>query len=118
MALSSINILVVVSSSFCVALILIRCAYRLLYFCRIHTTCHRTWHADDTIIALAIIPLIARATCIVVSFDLNPSQTFSPPSPSDVLFSGLTAAHLEKNYIIARKLLIPARISYALLYVQ
>lgn len=86
----------------------------MLSYCRVHTTCHRTWHLDDTIMALSSLPLAARAACIVVSFDLNPSQTYLLPSAADVAASGLTADQLEANYVVARKLLIPSRIFYAL----
>ena len=64
--------------------------------------------------ALSSIPLTARAACIVISFQLNPLQTYSPPSPTDVAASGLTADQLEAKYIVARKLLLPSRIFYAL----
>lgn len=114
MAFPSDIILGILATSFCGALVLVRCGYRMLSYCRIHTTCHRTWHIDDTVMGLSVIPLAARAACIIVSFNLNPSQTYSLPSAADVAASDLTAEQLENNYVVARKLLIPSRIFYAL----
>jgi len=67
--------------------------------------------------AFAILPLVARAVCISLSFELNPSQTFKLVTETDAAASGMSVAKLQENYITSHKLIIPARISYLLLYV-
>ncbi|KAF2177338.1 hypothetical protein K469DRAFT_742554 [Zopfia rhizophila CBS 207.26] len=102
------------TTAVCASLILFRCSYRLLLRCNIHSSCHRTWHADDAYMAFAIVPLIARTVCISLSFVLNPSQTFGLATETDAAASGMSVAELQENYITSHKLLIPGRISYLL----
>ncbi|KAL3296282.1 integral membrane protein [Colletotrichum asianum] len=104
----------IVTASICAALILVRCGYRIFSRCRVHDSCHRTWHADDAYMAFAIVPLIGRATCIAISFVLNPTHTFGLPTPEDAAAQGVSIAQLEENYVASRKLLIPSRIFYAM----
>ncbi|KAF9870448.1 major facilitator superfamily transporter [Colletotrichum karsti] len=104
----------IVTASICATLILVRCGYRLFSRCRIHDSCHRTWHADDAYMAFAIVPLIGRTTCIALSFVLNPTHTFGLPTSADAAAQGLTVEQVEENYIISHKLLIPSRIFYAM----
>ncbi|KAK1854751.1 hypothetical protein CCHR01_02562 [Colletotrichum chrysophilum] len=104
----------IVTASICAALILVRCGYRIFSRCRVHDSCHRTWHADDAYMAFAIVPLIGRTTCIAISFVLNPTHTFGLPTPEDAAAQGVSIAQLEENYVASRKLLIPSRIFYAM----
>lgn len=67
--------------------------------------------------AFAILPLVVRVVCISLSFELNPSQTFELATETDAAASGMSVAELQENYITSHKLIIPARISYLLLYV-
>jgi hypothetical protein len=88
-----------VSAGICLALIFVRCGYRMLRNCKVHTTCHRTWHADDAWMAFSLIPLAARSVTIALSFSL---------------------AEKSKNhhdYVVSRKLLIVSRLTYAFLCV-
>ncbi|KAF4823887.1 hypothetical protein CGCSCA5_v001559 [Colletotrichum siamense] len=105
----------IVTASICAALILVRCGYRIFSRCRVHDSCHRTWHADDAYMAFAIVPLIGRTTCIAISFVLNPTHTFGLPTPEDAAAQSVSIAQLEDNYVASRKLLIPSRIFYAML---
>ncbi|GKT63809.1 integral membrane protein [Colletotrichum tofieldiae] len=107
----------IVTASICAALILVRCGYRLFWRCRVHESCHRTWHVDDAYMAFALIPLIGRTTCISVSFVLNPTHTYEPATEEAAAARNLTVEKLAEYYVISHKLLIPARIFYALLYV-
>ncbi|OBR05255.1 Integral membrane protein [Colletotrichum higginsianum IMI 349063] len=107
----------IVSATICAILILVRCGYRLFWRCRAHETCHRTWHADDAYMAFALVPLIGRTTCISVSFYLNPTHTYAHAAEEAAAARGITVESLQEYYIISHKLLIPARIFYALLYV-
>jgi hypothetical protein len=90
---------VIVFTSISGALIVFRCCYRLLSICKIHTVCNRTWHSDDAWMAFAMLPLAGRSACIIESFRHDPN-----------------AADAEEQ-IVGRKLQIPARVLYALLYV-
>ncbi|KDN67438.1 hypothetical protein CSUB01_06454 [Colletotrichum sublineola] len=67
--------------------------------------------------AFALVPLISRTTCISLSFILNPTQTYGPALEKDAAARDLTVEKLAEYYVISKKLLIPARIFYALLYV-
>lgn len=86
---------VLVVSIFCFLLIAFRCAYRLLSKCKIHTTCHRTWHQDDLWMAIAIVPLVARAFAISYWSVLRTPQ------------------HSDNDLATAQKLLIVSRLGYA-----
>jgi hypothetical protein len=66
--------------------------------------------------ALALIPLIGRATCITISFTFDPFQVLNPP-PLPAGTPASTVRKVVEDHIIARKLLLPSRIFYALLYV-
>ncbi|EFQ30451.1 hypothetical protein CGRA01v4_09994 [Colletotrichum graminicola] len=103
-----------VTAGICATLILIRCGYRLLWRCRVHASCHRTWHADDAYMAFALVPLIGRTTCIAVSFMLNPTHTYGPATEGQAAARGLTVEKLAEYYVVSHKLVIPARIFYAL----
>jgi len=103
-----------VTAGVCSALILIRCGYRLLWRCRVHASCHRTWHADDAYMAFALVPLIGRTACISVSFMLNPTHTYGPATEGQAAARGLTVEKLAEYYVVSHKLIIPARIFYAL----
>ncbi|KAK2031670.1 hypothetical protein LX32DRAFT_584391 [Colletotrichum zoysiae] len=104
----------VVTAGICAVLILVRCGYRLLWRCRVHASCHRKWHADDAYMAFALIPLIGRTTSISVSFVLDPTHAYGPATEGEAAARGLTVEKLDEYYIISHKLLIPARIFYAL----
>ncbi|KAI1073313.1 hypothetical protein LB507_010899 [Fusarium sp. FIESC RH6] len=104
MASSSDAVLTLTSTSICALLIIARCIYRFTVRCNIHSTCHRRWRIDDFYMTVAILPLIGRALCILYSFLLNPNHTYEP-STSD-------AVNAERE--LSHKLLIPARIFYAL----
>lgn len=99
----------------CAALILVRCGYRLLSRCKVHTSCHRTWHADDAWMAFALLPLVGRTTCIAASFVLNPTHTYGPATADDAAARGVSVEQLQWDYETSHKLLIPGRIMYALL---
>ncbi|KAH7000406.1 hypothetical protein EDB80DRAFT_723920 [Ilyonectria destructans] len=103
-------------ASACVAatLILARCAYRSLFRCKLHATCHRTWRIDDLYVAMALLPLIGRTTCIAFSFVLNPTHTYEPATEAEAAAQGVSTAKLDHDRILSHKLLIPARICYAL----
>ncbi|KAH6673915.1 hypothetical protein F5X68DRAFT_40765 [Plectosphaerella plurivora] len=98
----------------CALLILIRCGYRILSHCRVHTSCHRTWHADDAYMAFALLPLIARTACIAFSFILNPTHSYGPATEADAMARGISVEQLQWKYETSHKLLIPGRIMYAL----
>ncbi|WQF85204.1 hypothetical protein CDEST_10218 [Colletotrichum destructivum] len=112
--MSSDVIFDIVSATICAILILVRCGYRLFWRCRAHETCHRTWHADDAYMAFALVPLIGRTTCISVSFYLNPTHTYARAAEEAAAARGITVESLQEYYVISHKLLIPARIFYAL----
>ena len=88
------------TSMLCLLLICMRGIYRLAMPCRNHThvRCHRKWHVDDLWMAFSILPLTGRALCIAWSNSLLDEHT-------------IDAAKLS------RKLLLPGRVFYVLLYV-
>lgn len=88
---------ILASSSFCFIVILFRSGYRLLSRCNIHVSCHRTWHNDDGIMAFAVLPLVGRAICSAFVLE------YSGPDAS------------PGNRIVAARLLIVSRLSYAVL---
>ncbi|KAI6778459.1 uncharacterized protein J7T54_005365 [Emericellopsis cladophorae] len=114
MALSSDLIFSIIATCLCGTLILFRCVYRAIWRCHIHKTCHRHWRSDDTIMAFALLPLIGRSATILSAYVLNPLQSMSPVSVEEANAVSLTAAQLTANRVLARKLLIPGRICYAL----
>ncbi|KAG9251037.1 uncharacterized protein F5Z01DRAFT_677286 [Emericellopsis atlantica] len=114
MALSSDLIFSIFSTCLCATLILFRCVYRAVSRCHIHKTCHRHWRNDDTIMAFALLPLIGRSATILSAFVLNPPQSTAPVSVEEANAVGLTVAQLNADRELARKLLIPGRICYAL----
>ncbi|KAH7305180.1 hypothetical protein B0I35DRAFT_113795 [Stachybotrys elegans] len=115
MPLSASVVFDIVSATLCAALILTRCAYRLLFRCKTHTTCHRRWRIDDAYMALALIPLIGRTATITMNFTLNPTQASTPVTEAQAAEAGMTVEALTSNRIDAFKLIIAARICYALL---
>jgi hypothetical protein len=108
----------IASAVICGVLIACRCLYRLLFTCKLHPTCHRRWRVDDAYMALALIPLIVRTVTIVTSFILNPDHAGSPPTAEEAAASGLSVSQLASHWVVSRKLLIPSRLSYALLCVN
>ncbi|KAH7144333.1 hypothetical protein B0J13DRAFT_554964 [Dactylonectria estremocensis] len=104
----------IASACVCATLILARCAYRGLYRCKLHTTCHRTWRIDDLYVAIALLPLIGRTTCISLSFVLNPTHTYDHATAEDAAALGLSTSKIDRDRMLSHQLLIPARICYAL----
>ncbi|KAK0105394.1 hypothetical protein ONS95_004232 [Cadophora gregata] len=84
---------VIVTSVICLICIATRTTYRIVYRCKIHVSCHRRWHIDDIWMGMAFFPLLGRALCV---------------SWSD------SASRHPSSYETAMKLLLPARIFYAL----
>lgn len=117
MAPSSDAALTITTTSVCTALILARCAYRVVFRCHIHRTCHRRWRIDDFYMTIAILPLIGRALCILYSFELNPNHTYDPATEAEAETWGQSVAEIDGRRELSHKLLIPARIFYALLCV-
>lgn len=115
MALSADVSFDIASAAICGTLILCRCAYRLLFRCKVHPTCHRRWRVDDIYMALALFPLVARTTTIVMSFVLNPGHSTLPVTPEEAAAAGTSVEEMTSDRVLSRKLLIPGRISYALL---
>lgn len=114
MALSATQNLDIATTAICTMLILIRCVYRILSRCKRHPFCHRTWHADDAYMALSLVPLAGRCICIILSFELNPSQTFEDATVEEAKARGISLEELQDYYVISHKLLIPSRIFYVL----
>ncbi|KAF4994631.1 hypothetical protein FGRMN_5676 [Fusarium graminum] len=114
MAPSSDAALTISSTSVCALLIIARCLYRALFRCHIHRTCHRRWRIDDFYMTVAILPLIGRALCIVYSFSLNPNHTYDPATEAEAKASGESVTDVNGDRELSHKLLIPARIFYAL----
>ncbi|KAK7433343.1 hypothetical protein QQZ08_000282 [Neonectria magnoliae] len=104
----------IASACACAALILSRCAYRALFRCKLHPTCHRTWRIDDFYMALALLPLVCRSACIAVSFILNESHTYDPATDAEAAVRGVSVESLNHDRALSHKLLIPGRICYAL----
>ncbi|KAI3554862.1 hypothetical protein CABS03_08299 [Colletotrichum abscissum] len=104
----------IVTASICALLIIVRCGYRILLRCKVHDTCHRMWHVDDAYMAFALLPLIGRTTCISLSFYLNPTHTYDAATEEAAAARNLSVEKLAEYYVISHKLLIPARIFYAL----
>ncbi|KAF7552717.1 hypothetical protein G7Z17_g4128 [Cylindrodendrum hubeiense] len=104
----------IASACVCATLILARCAYRGLFRCKLHPTCHRTWRSDDLYMAIALLPLIGRTTCICLSFVLNPTHTYEPATEVEAVTLGMSTAKIDHDRILSHKLLIPGRICYAL----
>ncbi|KAM5358612.1 hypothetical protein ACJZ2D_015129 [Fusarium nematophilum] len=114
MALSPDVIFDIASACVCAALIVARCVYRVLFRCKLHPTCHRTWRIDDFYMTIAMLPLVGRATCISLSFVLNPSHTYEPATDAEALARGVSVDIINNERILSHKLLIPGRICYAL----
>ncbi|KAF4464083.1 hypothetical protein FALBO_9086 [Fusarium albosuccineum] len=114
MALSPDVIFDIASACVCAALILARVVYRVLFRCKLHPTCHRTWRIDDFYMTIAILPLIGRASCISLSFVLNPTHTYEPATEAEAAAQGISVDRLNDDRMLSHKLLIPARICYAL----
>lgn len=103
----------VAAASVCATLILCRCAYRLLFRCHRHATCHRRWRIDDTYMAFALLPLAGRTGTIVASFILNPKHDIGPSAAG---MRAIVATHEDSwDDETSYKLILPARICYALL---
>ena len=82
-------------SLFCFVLIAFRCGYRLWSRCQLHIDCHRKWHQDDLWMALAMVPLIVRAVCVVFWGSLH------------------GPGHTDEQLATSQKMLIVARLGYA-----
>lgn len=117
MTLSSGVAFDVAASVACGVLIIARCLYRILLPCKLHPTCHRRWRIDDAYMAFALLPLAARATTITYSFVLNDGHDRGPATAEDAERLGMSTDDINHNRELALKLLLPGRISYALLYV-
>ena len=115
MALSSDLIFSIIATCLCAVLILCRCIYRAVFRCHTHKTCHRHWRIDDTIMAFALLPLIGRSATILTAHVLDPAQSTAPASVDEARAMGMTVANLNTDRTLARKLLIPGRVCYALL---
>jgi hypothetical protein len=102
------------SSSVALAMILLRCSYRLVSSCnkrlRSSRRSFQAWQADDSWMAFATIPLIGRATCIVWQASLS-----AQGAKTDNLVLSPERSDLMNEYSLAMKLLLPARVFYALL---
>ncbi|KAF4980175.1 hypothetical protein FZEAL_3753 [Fusarium zealandicum] len=114
MALSPDVIFDIVSACVCAVLILARCLYRLLFRCKLHATCHRTWRIDDFYMTVAILPLIGRTVVIALSFELNPDHIYDPATEAEATARGVSADSINDERMLAHKLLVPGRICYAL----
>ncbi|EWG48803.1 hypothetical protein FVEG_08466 [Fusarium verticillioides 7600] len=114
MASSSDAVLTLASTAICVALIVARCLYRLIFRCHIHRTCHRRWRIDDFYMTIAVLPLIGRAVCILLSFTLNPDHTYDPATEAEAQTWGESVQSIDGDRELSHKLLIPARIFYAM----
>ncbi|KAH7147045.1 hypothetical protein B0J13DRAFT_553120 [Dactylonectria estremocensis] len=114
MALPSHVSLIIASAAICVVLILTRCAYRVLCPRKQHPTCHRRWQVDDTYMAFALLPLIARTIVMAWSFMLNPEQSHDPATLQEAADRGKAVEELNQDRELALKLVIPMRITYAL----
>merc|ERR1712000_664122 len=64
--------------------------------------------------AFALLPLAARTGCIIMSFLLSPSHTHDLPTEQDAADVGMSVDELRQARIVALKLLIGGRLSYAL----
>ncbi|KAH9206520.1 hypothetical protein DL95DRAFT_347456 [Leptodontidium sp. 2 PMI_412] len=84
---------VIVTSVICLVCIVTRTTYRVLYRCKVHVSCHRRWHVDDLWMAVSFLPLLGRALCVAWS----DAASRNPSTPE-----------------LPMKLLLPARIFYAL----
>ncbi|KAH7311966.1 hypothetical protein BKA65DRAFT_158184 [Rhexocercosporidium sp. MPI-PUGE-AT-0058] len=84
---------VIVTSVICLICIVTRTAYRVVYRCKIHVTCHRKWHIDDLWMGFSFFPLVGRATCVAWSDAASRNASTSE---------------------LSMKLLLPSRIFYAL----
>jgi hypothetical protein len=104
----------IAASVICATLIFTRCAYRIVFPCKQHPTCHRRWRVDDAYMLFALLPLIARTATITYSFMLNPSHAREPATPEDAVDAGKSMDELNDDRELSKKLLLPARISYAL----
>ncbi|KEY65308.1 hypothetical protein S7711_01825 [Stachybotrys chartarum IBT 7711] len=104
----------IASAALCTALILARIVYRLLFRCKVHTTCHRRWRIDDAYMAFALLPLLGRTITITTSFRLNPSHSSAPVTAAQAAAAGLTVEAMTANRVDALRLVLPARICYAL----
>lgn len=98
----------------CACLILVRCAYRLFFPCRFHKSCHRQWRPEDAYMTFALVPLVVRTVTIALCFTLNPTQSAAPVTAEEAAALGRSVGQLTHERIVARKLLIPSRLSYAL----
>jgi hypothetical protein len=103
-------------AAICGLLITVRCAYRFFFRCTIHQTCHRKWRIDDAYMAFALLPLIARTVTISISFVLNPNHASTPATEEEAAALGISVDQLNEDRVTSQKLLIPARICYAMLY--
>ena len=110
MALSSDTKFDIAVASVCAALIITRCAYRIIFRCHRHATCHRRWRIDDAYMAFALLPLAGRTATIVMSFVLNPEHD-NEPAVTNARAAVQETFDAETSY----KLVLPARICYALL---
>ncbi|KAF4472789.1 hypothetical protein FALBO_297 [Fusarium albosuccineum] len=81
-----------------------------------HAGSHRLWHADDAYMAVALLPLIARTTCVSLSFSLNPSHDRDIPTEEEAAAENTTIEKLQHNRTVGLQLLVGTRLNYTLLY--
>ncbi|KAM5356843.1 hypothetical protein ACJ41O_003489 [Fusarium nematophilum] len=106
--------MLIVSATICSVLILTRIAYRLLFRCKQHPTCHRRWREDDTYMAFALLPLLARTVLMAWSSALSPDHSHDPATAGEAAARGMSVEQLDADKELALMLLIPIRILYAL----
>lgn len=90
---------IAIAAVLCAFQIVFRCVYRILGSSKAFPAIQQRWHADDSWMAFALVPLIARTICMTLIFSLD-----KPVS--------------TKDQILEQKLVIPGRLTYALLYVH
>ncbi|KAF5003087.1 hypothetical protein FDECE_10346 [Fusarium decemcellulare] len=114
MALSSAVVVDIAIACVCTTLILSRCAYRVYHRCKGHAGSHRLWHADDAYMAVALLPLIARTTCVSLSFSLNPTHNRDIPTEAEAAAENTTVEKLQHDRTVGLQLLVGTRLNYML----
>lgn len=89
---------IAIAAAICALQIVFRSVYRILGSLKLFPAIQQRWHADDSWMAFSLVPLIVRTVCMTLIFSLD-----TPLSTTDG--------------VLKQKLLIPGRLTYALLYV-
>ncbi|EAS32343.3 uncharacterized protein CIMG_03367 [Coccidioides immitis RS] len=87
--------LIVAAATIVAIQIIFRCTYRLLGTFKLLPAIHQRWHSDDSWMAFSLVPLVSRTACIAWYFDLRAAKT-------------------HHHDVVAKKLVIPSRLAYAL----